>query len=174
MRRKRTNPTISAGSMADIAFLLLIFFLVSTTILQDKGISVILPPYDKNEIIGQAPDRNVLDIKVNGNNKLLVENELIDIENLADIVIEFISNPSKEKLKPRSPDKAIISIQHDADTDYETYIQVYARIKRGIDSLRDTYAAENFGTNYTVLTRKQKGIVAAIYPFKVSESEFSK
>jgi len=79
MRKKRTPPTLNAGSMADIAFLLLIFFLVVTTIAEDKGIPVILPEYYEGPP-GPMPDRNVLALLVNGNNEILIESVSAEVD----------------------------------------------------------------------------------------------
>jgi len=117
MRKRRKMPELNAGSMADIAFLLLIFFLVVTTIAEDKGIPVILPKYYVGPP-GPAPENNVLKILVNADDKLLVESKPASIERIRDIVIDFVTNPKAESTKPKRPDKAIISLQNDVNTSY--------------------------------------------------------
>ncbi|WP_420387933.1 ExbD/TolR family protein [Roseivirga sp.] len=92
-RKNRPTQEVNAGSMADIAFLLLIFFLVTTQIATDKGLPMILPP--KSDIIDEAPlnERNVLNVQVNSYDRLLVENEpLEDISELRNLVYDFVLN----------------------------------------------------------------------------------
>lgn len=107
-KKSRGIPEINASSMADIAFLLLIFFLVTTTMDTDWGIARLLPPPDetKQEDQVKIKERNVFVVLVNANDQLLVEGELIDISQLKDKAIEFISNPTnKEDL----PEKVFVS-----------------------------------------------------------------
>ncbi len=107
-KKSRAIPEINASSMADIAFLLLIFFLVTTTMDTDWGISRLLPPPDENKQEDEVKikERNVFVVLVNANNQLLVEGELLDISQLKEKAIEFISNPgSKEDL----PEKILVT-----------------------------------------------------------------
>ena len=89
---RRENPEINAGSMADIAFLLLIFFLVTTTMDVDSGILRKIPKEQKNDQKIILKDKNVLDITINNNNELLVENSILNINKLKQIAIDFIDN----------------------------------------------------------------------------------
>lgn len=107
-RNKRAIPEINASSMADIAFLLLIFFLVTTTMDTDWGIARLLPPPDEQKQDDQVKikERNVFVVLVNANDQLLVEGELLDVSQLKDKAVEFISNPAnKEDL----PEKILVS-----------------------------------------------------------------
>ncbi len=102
-RRSRETPEINAGSMADIAFLLLIFFLVTTTMDQDTGILRLLPP-PLDEQMEKPPvvkEKNVYEVLVNANDQLLVEGELMDISNLKDGAIEFLTNPTNSEDLPK-------------------------------------------------------------------------
>jgi biopolymer transport protein ExbD len=101
----RQSPAINAGSMADIAFLLLVFFLVTTTVAKDEGLNRILPP--KSEDSGPIPQRNVLEILVNKHNQLLVEGHFTEIENLRTTALEFILNKENE---PNLPQKKIVTV----------------------------------------------------------------
>ena len=92
-KKARKSDPVNAGSMADIAFLLLIFFLVTTTILEDQGIYVKLPPWEDVIDIEHFPDKNVLTVLVNAEDQLLVEGELMPVERLRETTKEFISNP---------------------------------------------------------------------------------
>ncbi|MFM7032377.1 MAG: ExbD/TolR family protein, partial [Bacteroidota bacterium] len=124
----RPVQEVNAGSMADIAFLLLIFFLVTTTIDTDKGISIKLPPMPeenqpKNDI--RIKERNVLQVLVNANDMLLVDGQPSDIKELKRLAKDFIDNPSKNPELSESPQNAIISLKNDRGTSYNIYIQVH-------------------------------------------------
>lgn len=150
---RRSAPEINAGSMADIAFLLLIFFLVTTTIEKDKGIARQLPPKQEDQpedvIIKQ---KNLFIVNINKHDQLLVEEELADLKDLRQAAIDFIDNggaPSgspdycnfcKGKRSPESsdnPEKAVISVQNDRLTSYKTYIAVQNELVAAYNFLRD-------------------------------------
>ena len=121
--RDRMKNEINAGSMADIAFLLLIFFLVTTTIVEDKGILVKLPPWSEEEPdITKLKERNVFSVLVNAQNQLLVRNEPALVGDLRERAKEFISNPAKREDLAEKPTKAIISLKNDRGTNYKTYL----------------------------------------------------
>ena len=137
---RRAAPEVNAGSMADIAFLLLIFFLVTTTIETDSGINRKLPPTDEIEDPPIIKERNIFTVVVNKDNRLLVEEELMDIKDLRKSAIEFLDNGGGKgdeaclycqgDRNPKSsdnPEKAIISLKNDRQTSYKAYI---ASIKR--------------------------------------------
>ena len=170
MRKRRKMPELNAGSMADIAFLLLIFFLVVTTIAEDKGIPVILPEYYVGPP-GPAPENNVLKILVNADDDLLVESKPTNIDRMKDLVIDFVNNPRGEYNKPISPDKAIISLQNDVNTSYETYVQIYAHIHEAYKILRNNMAQNNFQSDYKNLAIADKNTVLKKYPMKLSEAD---
>lgn len=137
---KRSAPEVNAGSMADIAFLLLIFFLVTTTIEKDKGILRSLPPIEPpndDEVV--IKEKNLFIVLLNRNDQLLVEDQPMEVKDLRQAAIEFLDNGGgtnaegkscdycKGKRDPESsdhPDKAIISMQHDRETSYGKYIAV--------------------------------------------------
>jgi biopolymer transport protein ExbD len=124
--RDRMSNEINAGSMADIAFLLLIFFLVTTTIVEDKGITVKLPPWSEEDPdITKLKSRNVFAVLVNAQNDLLVRGEPMDITMLREKTKEFIVNPTKREDLSERPTKAIITLKNDRGTNYETYVSVY-------------------------------------------------
>jgi len=140
-KKKRENPEISTGSMADIAFLLLIFFLVTTTIASDKGLSVRLPPKMDKIIDVQVKEKNVFKVLINSNNLLLVEEELMDIKKLKEAAKKFITNNGKDPLSSDSPKDAIVSFKTDRGTNYEFYIKVMDELKKAYNELR----AEHMG-----------------------------
>ncbi|PKQ46822.1 ExbD/TolR family protein [Confluentibacter flavum] len=151
---KRAAPEVNAGSMADIAFLLLIFFLVTTTIPKDSGISRKLPPIDDSEteppIIRQ---KNIFTVSLNNNDQLLVEDNLMEIKDLRAAAIEFLDNNGdgtcsfcKGKRDPASSDnptdKAVISLKNERQTSYAAYISVQNELVAAYNELRNRRALE--------------------------------
>jgi biopolymer transport protein ExbD len=147
---KRSAPEVNAGSMADIAFLLLIFFLVTTTIETDSGINRKLPPMEEIEDPPIIKQKNIFTVVVNKNNQLLVEEELTDIDDLRRLAVEFLDNGGGEGEEacdfclgardPKSsdnPDKAIISLKNDRETSYKVYIAVQNELVAAYNVLRD-------------------------------------
>ncbi len=169
--RDRMSNEINAGAMADIAFLLLIFFLVTTTIVEDRGILVRLPPWAEDEEIEQIADRNVLSILVNAQNQLLVRGEREDISNLRERSKEFIMNPMNLSNMPASPRDAIISLRNDRGTSYETYLEVYNEIMGAYNELRDELAESMFGEKYEDLNIDQRREIRSEIPMIISEAE---
>ncbi len=171
--RDRMNNEINAGSMADIAFLLLIFFLVTTTIAEDKGILVKLPPWsDEEPDITKLKERNVYSVLVNAQNQLLVREEPTRIGQLRERTKEFIANPSKRPDLSESPRNAIISLKNDRGTSYDTYLAVYNELKGAYEELWDELAQRRYGEPYSeeMEFAKRKSIRDEI-PFVLSEAE---
>lgn len=171
--KDRLTNEINAGSMADIAFLLLIFFLVTTTIAEDKGILVKLPPWsDEPADIQQLKTRNVFSVLVNAQNELLVRGELVDIDDLREKTVEFISNPTRREDLSEAPNKAIISLKNDRGTNYRTYLEVYNELKGAYYELWDELSRKKYGEPYSddMPVAKQKAIKDEI-PFVISEAE---
>ena len=198
---KRAAPEVNAGSMADIAFLLLIFFLVTTTIEKDKGILRSLPPIDDSEteppIIKQ---KNLFTILVNRDDRLLVEEEEMEIKDLRQAAIEFLDNGGGQnaegetcdycrgKKDPESsdhPDKAIITLKHDRETTYGRYIDVQNELVAAYNTLREREAQRLFNRSFaSMLEEKEKNQfnkdeklnadiqrIKDMYPMKLSEAE---
>ncbi|WP_341214838.1 biopolymer transporter ExbD [uncultured Wocania sp.] len=155
---KRAAPEVNAGSMADIAFLLLIFFLVTTTIPKDSGINRKLPPIDDSEV--EPPiikQKNIFTVLLNKNDQLLVEDEPMQIKDLRQAAVEFLDNGGgtdnngntcdycQGKKDPNSsdhPDKAIISLKNDRETSYAAYIAVQNELVAAYNILRNRRALE--------------------------------
>lgn len=187
---KRDAPEINAGSMADIAFLLLVFFLVTTTMDSDLGMMRKLPPMIPVDQPPPPPikDRNVFVVLANANDQLLVEGELMDISELKDAAKEFIENPLNKETLPERKDpvnvdyfgavrisKQVISLQNDKGTSYDLYIQVQNELARAYNELRNELAMEKFGKTYEALAeagdKKRTKAIKKIYPQRISEAE---
>lgn len=128
----RDNPEINSSSMADIAFLLLIFFLVTTTIANDRGLSILLPPDpDQMEQLDiKIPERNLFKIQINSADKLLVEGDpLEDVSAIGDMIKEFVLNNGKNPESSDSPKEAIVSLKTDRGTSQDKYIEVLDQIQ---------------------------------------------
>lgn len=171
-RKKRSTPEINAGSMADIAFLLLIFFLVTTTMDTDTGLRALLPPMPLPD--QKPPDvnkRNVFEIRINSANQLLVEGEIRDVTQLTELTIKFITNNGKDDNLSISPKKAVVSLQNDRGTDYDIYVQVQDRLREAYRQVRDRGAQAKYGRNYDDLTDSEQKIIREEYPQRISEAE---
>ena len=160
--------------MADIAFLLLIFFLVTTTMDVDTGIARKLPPMPEEELQDEDPQihaKNIYVVLINANNQLLVEGELMDISQLRDGAKEFIDNNGRDANSSENPEKAIISLQNDRGTEYMTYIRVQNELAAAYNELRNKAALNKFGERYDNLNETQKKEIRNMYPQKISEAE---
>lgn len=169
----RQNNEVNAGSMADIAFLLLIFFLVTTTIVADKGITVKLPPWSEEEVDPtKLKTRNVFSVLVNANNQLLVRGEPARIDELRERTKEFILNPNRRDDLAEKPTKAIISLKNDRGTKYGTYVQVYNELKAAYSELWDDESRNSHGVPYSDdLSIDIKRAIKGKIPFVLSEAE---
>jgi biopolymer transport protein ExbD len=167
---KLGKSEISAGAMADIAFLLLVFFFVCATITEDKGILVKLPPYD----IAPPPPvakRNVFNILVNAQNQTMVEGQIVPVASIADQMKEFILNPGRKKNLPAKPNAAIISLHCDRSTSYEKYIEVYDALKSTYHELWDRQSLESYGKLYDQLEKIDQKSIRSVIPLLISEAE---
>ncbi|TDO03311.1 biopolymer transporter ExbD [Sunxiuqinia elliptica] len=180
-------PEIPGSSLADIAFMLLIFFLVTTTMDVDSGLERRLPPMppEEQEDDDTPPikERNVFVVLVNANNQLLVEGEITNIDNLRDKAKEFMANPYNEETLPEKQmkevdffgpvevTKGVISLRNDVGTQYGTYIAVQNELVGAINDLREDLAKQKFGKSFTKLDRDQQNAIKDIYPSRISEAE---
>ncbi len=170
---RRQAPEINASSMADIAFLLLIFFLVTTEIVEDKGILVKLPPWSNEPPETQRlNERNVFSVLVNKDNDLLVRGEPTQLADLRERAKEFILNPTDRSDLAASPTKAIISLKNDRGTNYETYLAVYNELKGAYNELWNELANERYGVDYSEdLKIEVRRDIKGTIPFVLSEAE---
>lgn len=183
MTSRRLNE-INAGSMADIAFLLLIFFLVATIIDADMGILRKLPPLDDDPPPIDRRERNVMEVLVNRNNQLMVENKLADLRSLRVEAKKFITNSNNDDQFPvlelqnfkyfgtiPVTKKHIISLRSDRGTSYGMYIAVQNELVGAYTELRNELAKDKWGILYDELTEEKKKVIDSIYPMKISEAE---
>ena len=191
---RRVAPEINAGSMADIAFLLLIFFLVTTTMDVDTGLTRKLPPpIEKDQPEPpKVKERNIFQVLVNANDDLLVEGEPMLVSNLREETKKFIvGDPSDENMPefkmtdvpvlgviPVS--KQIVSLQNDRGTSYEMYIKVQNELVGAYNEVREEYAMQKFGKTIkqledgsegSKLMKAQLSAVKKVYPQRISEAE---
>ncbi len=203
---RRKSPEVNAGSMADIAFLLLIFFLVTTTIETDSGINRKLPPMEEQIDPPIIRQKNIFTVVVNKNNQLLVEEELTDIKDLRDLAVEFLDNGggsgeeacdycqgNKDPRSSDNPDKAIISLKNDRETEYKVYIAVQNELVAAYNVLRNRefsrlypnevisyveadlrYSDPRTSIDDKSSLKEKLDVVKALYPQKLSEAEPSK
>lgn len=180
----RATPEVNAGSMADIAFLLLIFFLVTTTMNTDTGLQRRLPPWTQEQ---KAQDqdvnqRNVLQVLVNGRDWLMVNGQRIDVTQLREKVIEFVENPQNnaslsEHIVKNIPlvgnvpvSKGVISLQNDRGTSYKMYMEVQNEIVAAYNVLRNKASQDRFGKKFDLLTDDEQEAIKKIYPQQISEA----
>jgi biopolymer transport protein ExbD len=173
--KNRMKNEINAGSMADIAFLLLIFFLVTTTIAEDKGVLVKLPAWsDEPPPEMKLNTRNVYSVLVNAQNQLLVRGVPMEIGELKHNTKIFISNPDKRTDMSEEPRKAIISIKNDRGTKYKTYLEVYNELKAAYNELWEEAAMVKFGKSLDELSNAQQKEIKDAIPLVISEAEPTK
>ena len=163
---RKESPEMNAGSMADIAFLLLIFFLVTTTMNVDSGIMRKIPKKEENQPNIRVNEKNILEVNINFKNKIFIDGNTIEIKELKQIAIDFIDNAggldnnqkacdwcNGKQLATSSdhPSKAIISIQADRNANYETYISVLDHLNAAYTHLRNKLSIKLYNQNYESL-----------------------
>lgn len=183
----RKIQEINAGSMADIAFLLLIFFLVTTTMDTDAGLGRMLPPMPEPNAEEPPPinERNTFIVLVNSQDKLFVEGEPLDISQLRAKAKEFIANKENREDLPRKEmifieglqreelicKTAVISLQNDNNTSYKTYIAVQNELMAAYNELRNEFSQAEWGKLFDDLDKDQQTAVKKVYKLGISEAE---
>ena len=205
MSRRKGAPEVNAGSMADIAFLLLIFFLVTTTIETDTGLDRMLPPIEPPDTDVVIKQKNIFVVNINKYGQLLVEEQLMDIRDLRAAAIAFLDNGGsptgtpdycnyckgkRDEKSSDSPQKAIISLKNDRETNYSTYITVQNELVAAYNDLRNREAKRLYGRDFTEMEseylnpetpssvrdelKEKVQKIQELFPQKLSEAETSK
>lgn len=184
----RKIPEIPSASLADIAFMLLIFFLVTTTMDVDSGLERRLPqwvPPDEQDDTPPIKERNIFVVLVDRNDRLMVEGELTRVEDLKEKTKEFLDNPLDLANLPEKDIKdlpyfgptevlvgsAVISLRNDVGTSYGTYIKVQNELVAAINELRESLAQQKFGKSFDKLDAEHQDAIKEIYPQRISEAE---
>ncbi|HET8886347.1 MAG TPA: biopolymer transporter ExbD [Salinimicrobium sp.] len=193
---RRSAPEVNAGSMADIAFLLLIFFLVTTKISTDSGINSKLPQWQPEDVPPpKIKQKNIFTVIIDNNGQLLVEDELMELENLRESAIAFLDNGAEgcdycqgtgDPNSSDNPEKAIISLQNDRKTSYGDYIAVMNELVGAYNTLRNREAERMYGQSFVEMEKnfydgtypgnkakleERIEIIRNMYPQKLSEAE---
>jgi biopolymer transport protein ExbD len=177
---------VNASSTADMAFIILVFFLITSNMDSNSGLQRRLPPMpDKNQkVVDQKVNRrNVLVVRINESDRLFAGGQIIDISMLKDKAKEFLLNPNNDPSLPEKEDKfiegfgmypvskGIISLQNTRGTSYDAYIKVQNELVRAVNEVRDQFALEHFGRSFIALDEAKQEIVRKAIPQNISEAE---
>ena len=183
---KKKVPALNTSSTADIAFLLLCYFLMTTTMGSQTGLSRRLPPMpDKNQKVEdqKVNRRNIIQVKINSADRILAGSEPIDVSQLKDKIKEFLTNPANDPNLPEKEiqniegfgeypvSKGIISLQNDRGTSYQAYIAVQNELVKAVNEIREDFSRKNYGKSFVLLTEDEQAIVKKAIPQFISEAE---
>ncbi len=186
MAIKRNAEGINASSSADIAFLLLIFWLTTTTMNSDKGLQRRLPPMPDEK--QQQEDvkvnrRNIIQVKINSNDRIIAGGQIMEISEIKDKIVEFVTNPMNLETLPEKEmkeiegfgqyavSKGVVSLQNDRGTSYNAYLQVQNELVKAFNEIRDDFAVKNYGKKYNALDEDKQKIIREAIPQSISEAE---
>lgn len=182
----KKTPAINSSSTADIAFLLLCYFLMTTTMGSQTGLSRRLPPMpEKDQKLEdqKVNRRNIVIVRINSNDRIFAGSEPIDITLLKDKIKEFLTNPSDDPNLPEKEakeiegygtvqvSKGVVSLQNDRGTSYQSYIAVQNELVKAVNELRDDFSRRNFGKKFSLLDEDKQDIVKKAVPQNISEAE---
>ncbi len=186
-KKKKKVPQMNATSSADIAFMLLLFFLMTSSMDTDRGLPRRLPapvPKDQKKDDVDIKKRNLMIVLINSQNQILCNNEYIEIKQLKEKAKEFIDNPYNDEHKPEKvvvdvpyfgemavAKNHVISLQNDRGTQYQAYINVQSELAAAYAELRNEVSLKKFGKAFVDLEEEQQSAVITIYPQKISEAE---
>ncbi len=177
---------MNTSSTADIAFLLLCYFLMTTTMGSQTGLSRRLPPMpDKNQKVEdqKVNRRNIIQVKINSADRILAGSEPIDVSQLKDKIKEFLTNPANDPNLPEKEiqniegfgeypvSKGVISLQNDRGTSYQAYIAVQNELVKAVNEIREDFSRKNYGKSFVLLTEDEQAIVKKAIPQFISEAE---
>ncbi len=182
----KKTPELNTSSTADIAFLLLCYFLMTTTIGQDNGLQRRLPPMpNENQ---QTEDqkvnrRNIIVVRINSADRLFAGNEALDVSQLKDKIKEFLTNPNDDPNLPEKSmkdienfgeypvSKGVISLMNDRGTSYQAYIAVQNELVKAVNEIREDFCRQNYGKPYASLNEEQQKVARDCVPQMISEAE---
>ena len=182
----KKTPELNTSSTADMAFLLLCFFLMTTTMDQDLGLQRRLPPMpDKNQKVEdqKVNRRNIIIVKINSADRLLAGTEPMHVSQLKDKIKIFLTNPQNDPTLPEKEEKEIegfgpcmvskgvISLQNDRGTSYQAYMAVQNELVKAVNELRDDFAMANYGKLYLKCNEDEQAVVRKAVPQNISEAE---
>ena len=182
----KKTPEINSSSTADIAFLLLCYFLMTTTMDQDMGLQRRLPPMpDPNQKVEdqKVNRRNIIIVKINSADRLLAGTEPMHVSQLKDKIKEFLTNPANDPNLPEKEEieienfgpcmvsKGVISLQNDRGTSYQAYIAVQNELVKAVNELRDDFAMANFAKLYSKCNEEEQEVIRKAIPQNISEAE---
>lgn len=185
-KSSRKVPQLNSSSTADISFILLIFFLVTTSMDTDTGLERRLPPWepDAQEDDVKVKERNILVVSINKNNEILCRGREIEVGEINEIAKEFIANPENRANLPAKENfeipgfgtvttttKHVISLSTDRSTGYEIYFKVQNELTKAYNELRDEWCFATFNHHYIDCTTDQQTYARGMYPSKISEAE---
>lgn len=171
-KRGRPEGEIPSASLADMAFLLLIFFLVTTTIDVDSGIGMVLPPpAKKNTPPPPIKERNMLKILVNSQGNVLINNQPSAMGDVKQEVVQFVTNNGKNPNLSESPQLAVVSIKTDRQTSYNTFVRLLDNVKGAYNQVRNQRSRQVYGVPFKQLTSGEQKKIQKYYPEKISEAE---
>ncbi len=183
---KKNVEGVNASSSADIAFLLLIFWLTTTTMNSDKGLQRRLPPMpDENQQQEDAKvnRRNIIQVKINAADRIIAGGQIMEISEIKDKIVEFVTNPLNLDNLPEKEmkdiegfgqyavSKGVVSLQNDRGTSYNSYLQVQNELVKAFNEIRDDFAVKNYGKKYNALDEDKQKIVREAIPQNISEAE---
>ena len=172
-KRNRETPEINGSSLADIAFLLLIFFLVVTTIDVDTGIGLVLPPIPDDIEPPPIRERNILNILVDAQGRVLMDGELTAVVQVKDKIMRFVNNNGVDLELSDSPDDAIVSIKTDRRTPYNIYIDMLDEVMGAYAELRNNESMARFGVSFDALNEESEQYeeIKNAFPKRISIAE---
>ena len=182
----KKTPAINSSSTADIAFLLLCYFLMTTTMGSQTGLSRRLPPMpteEQQQENQKVNRRNIITVKINSQDRIFAGGEPIDISMLKDKIHEFLTNPRNDENLPERVmtdiegfaqypvPKGVISLQNDRGTSYRQYIAVQNELVKAVNEIRDEFSLNNYGKKFIQLDEEKQEIVKKAIPQQISEAE---
>jgi len=160
--RDRTFPELNTTSTADISFMLLVFFLVTSSMDADKGLSRRLSPMDNERQETRDIQRdNVLTLTIDDDNRISCDQQTVTLQELQQQVASFVAS--------RQNDRYVIAVETGRHTSYDAYFSMQDAIVAAYRQLRDRMALKQYGHRFAQCTPEERDVVARRYPLRISE-----